>query len=238
MRPLRRGQITHSRGQVRHDALGERPIVASQGYDEPVLVEIPKGSAQTASPCVLRASELGRLGVAISVAAPGGETRLTALDHDVATVDWLSDPLQVNIVHRATATERELTLSGVENFGFRLLLDARTGVLQRATTTADALDLIKSMPACPLTRRRTSTQSATLLSIAYLEGSGVWASSKKRAEIARKVALGSLVTRGRVKGSGDRQPWNPPPSGGRRKNGNVQLHCVASRGAVLLVLIV
>ncbi len=95
-------------------------------------------------------TQFERLGVAISVAAPGGETRLTTLDHGVATVDWLSDPLQVNIVHRATATERELTLSGVENFGFRLLIDTHTGVLQRATTTADTLELMVSMPGLPV----------------------------------------------------------------------------------------
>ena len=92
------------------------------------------------------ATQFERLGVAVSLAAPGGETRLTALDPRAATVDWVSDPLQLGITRRATSTEPEIRLSGVERFAFRLVIDARTGVLERAATTSDALDLLVSVP--------------------------------------------------------------------------------------------
>lgn len=95
------------------------------------------------------ATQFERLGVAISVAAPGGEVQLETITPDTVTVLWASDPMNVRIIHRATASEPEVTLEGVENYAFRLQIDAHTGALRRAVTTADALDLTVLLPGLP-----------------------------------------------------------------------------------------
>ena len=45
--------------------------------------------------------------------------------------------------------EPEVTLKGVERYTFRLEIDAASGALERAVTTADNLDLAVSMPDVP-----------------------------------------------------------------------------------------
>lgn len=95
------------------------------------------------------ATQFERLGVAISVAAPGGEVFLETATPDTATVLWTSDPMQLRIIHRATNAEPEITLEGIENYAFRVQIDARTGAVQRAVTTSDALDLAVVLPGAP-----------------------------------------------------------------------------------------
>ena len=90
-----------------------------------------------------------RLGIAIAASSPGGDIVLRDQDPGRVTVDWAPDPMQIEIVNRKTDTRPEVTLKGVERYAFRLEIDAASGALERAVTTADNLDLAVSMPDVP-----------------------------------------------------------------------------------------
>ena len=95
------------------------------------------------------ATSLDRLGVAITASSPGGEIELHALDANAAVVDWKPDPMQIKIVNHATAGSPEVTLNGFEKFAFRLEIDPTSGVLKRAATISDNLDLTVDVPGVP-----------------------------------------------------------------------------------------
>lgn len=94
-------------------------------------------------------TELDRLGTGMVASSPGGTITLNALDEHTATVDWAPDPMQLTLIHHAEQGSPEMTMRGVERYAFRLEIDAATGVLRRALTTADNLDFVVDVPGLP-----------------------------------------------------------------------------------------
>ena len=94
-------------------------------------------------------TKLDRFGRAIAGSSPGGEITLSALDGQVATVDWAPDPFQLTIVQHAAAGSPEMTMAGFEHYAFCVEIDRMTGALRRAVTTVDSLDMVISMPGLP-----------------------------------------------------------------------------------------
>lgn len=80
-----------------------------------------------------------RAGEHLQESAHGGEMRLVALEPRRATLDWRPLPADLTLVEKAM--QPPTTMQGTEHFAFRLEIDRPTGVLERASTTYDDLDL-------------------------------------------------------------------------------------------------
>jgi len=78
-------------------------------------------------------------GVAIKETSPGGEISLTSLDHRYAVLDWKPDLAHLEIVEKAS--KPPVTLVGTEHFAFRVVVDRKTGLLERAAASFDELDM-------------------------------------------------------------------------------------------------
>ena len=92
------------------------------------------------------AVKIDRFDIAATLASPGGSTTLRALTPDRATIDWVSDPMRVDILMRGAMSGADVKLAGTENFAFRIEIDPRTGALLGATTPTDKLDLTMTLP--------------------------------------------------------------------------------------------
>jgi len=92
------------------------------------------------------AVKIERFDTAASIAAPGGSTTLSALAPDRATIDWVPDPMTVDILMRGAMSGADVSLKGTQNFAFRILIDPRTGALLGATAPAGKLDLTMTLP--------------------------------------------------------------------------------------------
>ena len=95
------------------------------------------------------ATTLDRLGVAIAASSPGGEITMIGRDARGMTVDWKPDPMPLTIVRHAVPGTPEITLRGVERYAFRVEIDTPSGLLRRAATTTDRLDLVVEVPGVP-----------------------------------------------------------------------------------------
>jgi hypothetical protein len=80
-----------------------------------------------------------RAGEAIRESSPGGETRLAALNRRRAILDWL--PRSADLTTIEHSMHPTLTLQGTEQWAFRVEVDRRTGVIERAATTQDEINL-------------------------------------------------------------------------------------------------
>jgi hypothetical protein len=109
-------------------------------------------------------TRLDRLGVGIDAASPGGTTRFAARSGGRLYVDWVPDPMRIAILHHGALNGQDLHLAGVENFAFRLIIDAPTGALVSAATPYDRLDLIVQLPGMPpeSAPRMTITREVTI----------------------------------------------------------------------------
>lgn len=97
--------------------------------------------------------KLNRFGSTITLSSPPGTIALSRLDKHKATVEWVPDVLQIEIVHQGQADGPDVLLRGTENHGFRLEIDSVSGTLMRAETTADDLDLLLLVPGVPEDQR-------------------------------------------------------------------------------------
>jgi hypothetical protein len=95
------------------------------------------------------ATKLDRLGVSIVASSPGGEITLNKRDARGVTIDWEPDPMPLSILHHGGEGAPDITLRGVEHYAFRLEIDPASGVLRRATTTVDTLELVVDVPGIP-----------------------------------------------------------------------------------------
>lgn len=92
------------------------------------------------------AVSLDRLDTVAKLESTGGTTSFVSLVPGRATIDWASDPLKINLVHRRAYNGADVTLTGTELFVFRLEIDPANGVLLGATAVTDKLDVTLSLP--------------------------------------------------------------------------------------------
>jgi hypothetical protein len=72
---------------------------------------------------------------------------LVSLDDRTAVLDWAPALADLDLVEHQGA--QPLTLKGTEHYAFRVEIDQRTGVIVRAHTTYDDLDLLVQMAGLP-----------------------------------------------------------------------------------------
>lgn len=80
-----------------------------------------------------------RAGERIREATDGGEVRLAALDNRKAAIEW--SPHRARLTTIDQTPQGLLTLDGTEAWSFRVEVDPHTGIIARASTTSDELDL-------------------------------------------------------------------------------------------------
>jgi len=90
--------------------------------------------------------DLDRLKTSIKLESPGGTVTFASLAPGRATVDWVSDPTAITMVHRGAYMGADVTLTGVETLVYRLEIDPAKGVLLGAATTSDRFDATMSLP--------------------------------------------------------------------------------------------
>ncbi len=95
-------------------------------------------------------TSLDRLGVTMAESSDGGATSLASVDKDRAVVEWKPLPARLDLVERdAAGPGKPVHLSGTERFAFRVVIDARSGALERADTLYDDLDLAVDVAGLP-----------------------------------------------------------------------------------------
>lgn len=87
-----------------------------------------------------------RLDTAIDIKSTGGTITFAALVPGRATIDMISDPTPLTLIHRRAYSGADVTLTGTETSGFRIEIDPATGVMLGATSTGDKLDVTMSLP--------------------------------------------------------------------------------------------
>jgi hypothetical protein len=80
-----------------------------------------------------------RAGERIHETTDGGKVQLAALDNRVASIDWAPHPAKLTTTDQTP--QGPMTLDGTEGWAFRVEVDPHTGIMQRASTTSDDLDL-------------------------------------------------------------------------------------------------
>ena len=106
-------------------------------------------------PGTFRATELRRAGESISFpgfeaafdragerireTTDGGEVRMSALDNHKAAIEWSPHTAKLTTIDQTP--QGPLTLEGTEAWSFRVEIDPHTGIIGRASTTSDELDL-------------------------------------------------------------------------------------------------
>jgi hypothetical protein len=85
------------------------------------------------------AAAFDRTGVAIKENSPGGEISLASLDARRAVLNWKPALADLEIVEKTNMPA--ITLKGTEHFAFRVEVDRRTGMLERAAAIFDDLDM-------------------------------------------------------------------------------------------------
>jgi hypothetical protein len=97
------------------------------------------------------ATSVDRPGLAMTESSDGGVIALTDVSGGRAIVTWTPTPSQLHLVQQvgAAGAGQSVTLDGTERFAFRLEIDARSGVLERATTLYDDLDVAMTMADLP-----------------------------------------------------------------------------------------
>ncbi len=88
-----------------------------------------------------------RAGETLTETAHGGEVRFVSLDARTAVIDWAPAPADLDLLEHHGS--QPVALRGTEHWAFRLEFDRRTGVLIRARTTYDDLDLKMRMEGVP-----------------------------------------------------------------------------------------
>lgn len=84
-------------------------------------------------------AEYDRAGERLKETAQGGEMRLALLDQHRATLEWRPLPAKLMLVERAMVPP--MTMDGTEHWAFRVEVDRRSGMIERASTLYDDLDL-------------------------------------------------------------------------------------------------
>jgi hypothetical protein len=92
------------------------------------------------------ATKLERLDTAIDITSTGGTITFTALVPGRATIEMISDPMKLTLIHRRAYSGADVTLTGTEISGFRIEIDPASGVLLGAASTGDKLDVTMSLP--------------------------------------------------------------------------------------------
>lgn len=92
------------------------------------------------------ATKTERLDTAIDITSTGGTITFTTLVPGKATLDMVSDPMKLTLIHRRAYSGADVTLTGTETSGFRIDIDPATGVLLSASSTGDKLDVTMSLP--------------------------------------------------------------------------------------------
>jgi hypothetical protein len=119
-------------------------VVLIQASDRFAIGELAKGrrSARFAG----FTTHLRRPAVEMAESSDEGEIALAGGSGGVSFVDWIPSPSRLEITTQADG--RPVTLKGTEHFAIRLEVD-RAGVMQRAATRYDDLDLSVSVPNLP-----------------------------------------------------------------------------------------
>jgi hypothetical protein len=92
-------------------------------------------------------TSLDRAGIAMQESSDGGQVSLASLDDRHATIDWKPDVAKLDLVEQNGG--QAVKLDGTEHFAFRLVIDARTGWLERANSLYDDLDMTVAVPNVP-----------------------------------------------------------------------------------------
>jgi len=92
------------------------------------------------------ATKTERLDTAIDIVSTGGTITFTTLVPGRATLDMVSDPMKLTLIHRRAYSGADVTLTGTETSGFRIEIDPATGVLLGAVSDGDKLDVTMSLP--------------------------------------------------------------------------------------------
>jgi hypothetical protein len=87
-----------------------------------------------------------RLGSETRESSPDSRVNFVALTPDRATIEWLPKPMAVTVVTHGGNQGRDVTLTGVEDFGYRVEIDPRTGMLLGAVSTHDDNRLKINLP--------------------------------------------------------------------------------------------
>ncbi len=117
------------------DILNTVVITASDGFNVGAL----KAAGDSAAFPGFSAS-FERDGQAMKETADGGQVRLVSLDRGRAVIDWAPNAAVIDL-DQTSPDGQPLHLHGTEHWAFRLELEARTGVLLRAETLYDDLEL-------------------------------------------------------------------------------------------------
>lgn len=97
-------------------------------------------------------THLHRLGLEMTESSTAGEIALSAVDGRTV-VDWAPATAQLELIREDPKTGGRIALSGTERYALRLTIDPATGVLDRAETTFDDLDLVVAIPNLPPEKR-------------------------------------------------------------------------------------
>ena len=92
-------------------------------------------------------TSLDRAGIAMQESSDRGQTSLASLEGGHATIDWKPDPAKLDLVEQNGG--QPVKLDGTEHFAFRLVVDARSGWLERADSLYDDLDMAVAIPNVP-----------------------------------------------------------------------------------------
>ena len=92
-----------------------------------------------------------RLGMHLAEISDGGRIAFADLKGGRAIVDWAPTPSRVLTVNGQGASA--VALKGTTHFAFRLEIDARSGVLERAFTLYDDIDLTVQVPGLAADKR-------------------------------------------------------------------------------------
>lgn len=106
------------------------------------------------------ATKTERLDTAMEISSTGGTIRFVTLAPGRATIDMVSDPMKITLIHRRAYSGADVTLTGTEISGIRIEIDPATGTMLSATSQGDKLDVTMSLPGgysqpLPVTRETT-----------------------------------------------------------------------------------
>lgn len=95
-------------------------------------------------------TSLDRPGMQMAESSDGGVTTLAGVEGENAIVLWAPSPSQLHLVQKDGAGPgKPVSLDGTEHFAFRLEIDTHTGVLQRASSVYDDLNVAVTMAGLP-----------------------------------------------------------------------------------------
>jgi len=92
-------------------------------------------------------TSLDRLGMHMAETSDGGRIAFADLKDGRALIDWAPTPSRLQMVNGEGPSA--ISTTGTEHFAFRLEIDARSGVLEKAYALYDDLDLTVRVPSLP-----------------------------------------------------------------------------------------